>query len=94
LGKGRIGESAVFFNLRYMIKENKKKVDAKGREWYRIVGMAEELGVTDQSIRNWIDKGFLDMERDENGRPWVAMAEGVQLGCGHHGLCKLGRKEE
>lgn len=77
-----------------MKKENYTKIDAKGVEWYRIAGLSKKLGVTDQTIRNWIDEGVVVREEDEEGRPWVRLADGVVKGGGRHGLCKYGFARE
>lgn len=52
-----------------------KEID--GIVWYRIVGLSKALGVTDQTIRNWIDSGKVERILDEDGRPWVRLSGGV-----------------
>lgn len=74
-----------------MKAENMYKVDHQGRKWFRVVGLSRELGCSDQSIYNWLSKGYLDSCRDDNGRMWVSLADGVVIGGGNHGLCKIGR---
>lgn len=42
-----------------------------GRGWYRIVGFAKMMGVTDQTVLNWIKAGKVECETDEKGVRWV-----------------------
>lgn len=58
-----------------MKEENYMKV-IDGIVWYRIAGLSKKLGVTDQTIRNWVDIGKCERMEDANGRPWVRLSEG------------------
>lgn len=62
-----------------MKEENYKKTFEDGKTWYRIVAMAKELGVTDQTVRNYIDRKIIIRKTDELGRPWVRLADGYSF---------------
>lgn len=47
--------------------------------WWKIVDLAAELGVTRQTIRNWIADGKVVRGRDENGSKRVRLADGVKV---------------
>lgn len=53
-------------------------LDETGERWWRIVGLAKDLGVTDECVRDWIEQGLVerkDVEGDK--RPRVRLREGV-----------------
>ena len=53
-------------------------IDETGERWWRIVGLAKDLGVTDECVRDWIEQGLVerkDVEGDK--RPRVRLREGV-----------------
>ena len=77
-----------------LILQNKKKVvclqkkgdmetqhsfiDETGERWWRIVGLAKDLGVTDECIRDWIEQGLVERKEVEGDkRPRVRLREGV-----------------
>lgn len=52
--------------------------DERGERWWRIVGLARDLGVTEMCIRNWIEQGLVECCRVEGDlRPRVRLREGV-----------------
>ena len=52
--------------------------DEHGEQWWRIVGLARDLGVTEMCIRNWIEQGLVECCRVEGDlRPRVRLREGV-----------------
>ena len=52
--------------------------DERGEQWWRIVGLAKDLGVTEMCIRNWIEQGLVECCRVEGDlRPRVRLREGV-----------------
>lgn len=52
--------------------------DERGEQWWRIVGLARDLGVTEMCIRNWIEQGLVECCRVEGDlRPRVRLREGV-----------------
>jgi hypothetical protein len=53
-------------------------IDETGERWWRIVGLAKDLGVTDECIRDWIEQGLVE-RKDVEGekRPRVRLREGV-----------------
>ena len=55
-----------------------------GRMFYRIREAAELLGVSDDTLRRWIDSGRLDSDLDQSGRQMVSgqqlAALAVELG--------------
>lgn len=53
-------------------------IDEVGQRWWRIVGLAKDLGVTEMCVRNWMEQGLVerkDVEGDK--RPRVRLASGV-----------------
>ena len=54
-----------------------KKIFMEER-WYKIVDLARELGVTEQTIRNWIVKGKVTVG-EVDGRKRVRLSDGVKV---------------
>lgn len=53
-------------------------IDESGERWWRIVGLAKDLGVTDECVRDWIEQGFVERKEVEGDkRPRVRLREGV-----------------
>lgn len=53
-------------------------IDEHGERWWRIVGLAKDLGVTEVCIRNWIEQGLVERKYVEGEkRPRVRLKEGV-----------------
>lgn len=53
-------------------------IDETGERWWRIVGLAKDLGVTEVCIRNWIEQGLVERKDVEgDARPRVRLKEGV-----------------
>lgn len=59
-------------------KMSRAFTDECGERWWRIVGLARDLGVTEMCIRNWIEQGLVECCRVEGDlRPRVRLKEGV-----------------
>ena len=55
-------------------------IDESGERWWRIVGLAKELGVTEMCIRNWMQQGLVERKDvDGDARPRVRLKEGVMV---------------
>ena len=53
-------------------------IDESGERWWRIVGLAKDLGVTDECVRDWIEQGLVERKEVEGDkRPRVRLREGV-----------------
>jgi hypothetical protein len=53
-------------------------IDETGERWWRIVGLAKDLGVTEVCVRNWIEQGLVERKDvDGDARPRVRLKEGV-----------------
>lgn len=53
-------------------------IDESGERWWRIVGLAKDLGVTEVCVRNWIEQGLVERkEVDGDARPRVRLKDGV-----------------
>lgn len=55
-------------------------IDENGEVWWRIVGLAKELGKTEMCIRNWMEQGLVERKDVEGDpRPRVRLAAGVEV---------------